>query len=212
MTTNRHSHLPRDGAFEFSSITVCLNLKAFLSGDVVDAAKRLIGCRLIRSMPDMTEKCVRIIETEAYHQSEPGSHSFRGPTSRSKTMFGRAGLAYVYLIYGMYHCFNIVAGIDGEGSAVLIRAVEDCRSRNMPDEKPDRSLAGPGKLCKKLDITRELDGLDLLDNENGKLVLCPRLSGDIPVIISSTRIGLSKALDLPWRFCEQGNPRVSKKS
>src|SRR5690606_4645994 len=99
-------------------------LGQLLTGDVVEAARGLLGCTLVHRKPDGTVLSGRIVETEAYHQREPGCHAFKGRTARNETMFGRAGLLYVYLIYGMYHCANIVCGAQDEAAAVLIRALE----------------------------------------------------------------------------------------
>ena len=186
-----------------------------IGGDVVEAAKSLIGALLTRIIDKRRFFCVRIVETEAYHQSEPGSHSYNGPTPRSQIMFGKPGFAYVYLIYGMYHCLNVVSGREGEGAAVLIRAAEPIaakesifgnaegsNSQSLPD------LSGPGKLCRALGISRLHNGVDLLDVKNGQLWLeeTRSIPGEISV---SQRIGLSKGAALPWRFFEEGNPNVS---
>lgn len=179
--------------------------------NVVDAAILLIGCKLVR-ITDAGRLEIRIIETEAYHQSEPGSHAYSGPKGRAVTMFGKAGIAYVYLIYGMYHCLNVVAGMEGEGAAVLIRAAEPVSksSTGKTHRKPDGEYSGPGKLCRELSIDRTFNGLDLTDRRNGRLWLLPRIAGDSPVLGSSTRIGLSKGKELMWRFYEKNNAGVSR--
>ncbi|MEP0814383.1 MAG: DNA-3-methyladenine glycosylase [bacterium] len=187
---------------------------AFLDSDVVIAAKKLIGCRLVRNFRGR-KVTVKIIETEAYHQSEPGCHAYKGPTARNIVMFGAPGLAYVYFIYGMYHCLNVVAEKEGIGAAVLIRAAEFADSKMGSSlainggNKKQHHLAGPGRLCRELDITRAENGINLLDKENGSLWLLPRKPGDRPILGCSKRIGLSMESDLEWRFYEIGNPRIS---
>src|SRR5437879_581850 len=89
-----------------------------------DAAQRLLGCELERTMPDVQVLRVRIVETEAYDETDPGSHSYRGRSERNAVMYGPAGFMYVYFVYGMHYCCNIATGPDGHGEAVLIRAVE----------------------------------------------------------------------------------------
>jgi DNA-3-methyladenine glycosylase len=181
-------------------------------GDVLSAAASMIGCRLVRNI-DGAEIEVRIVETEAYHESEPGSHAHRGPKGRAITMFGRPGIAYVYLIYGKYNCLNVVTCREGEGAAVLIRAAEFVQSSGPDDlSSPidSRKYSGPGKLSRELKIDRSLNAIDLLKKNNGELVLMPRLNNDKPGIATSTRIGLSKGQELAWRFYEIGNNCVCR--
>ena len=190
-----------------------------LSGGAADAAKELIGTKLVRVSESGETVTLRIIETEAYHESEPGSHAYRGKTARNNVMFERAGIAYVYFIYGMYHCLNVTAEKEGTGAAVLLRAAEiDVSSagagrRILPEEFlhiGERAFSGPGKLCRALTITRAQNGLNLLDSGNGQIWLREKATGDVPVILSSKRIGLSAGGDLLWRFFEADNPRVSR--
>lgn len=129
-----------------------------------EVARDLIGCRLVRQFDGMQAEGT-IVETEAYQAGDPATHGHRRKTDRTAVMFGPAGYIYVYLIYGMHHCFNIVTGDDGELSAVLIRAVEyktplpwrdlECKG------KIERIAAGPGKLCKALGIDREITEMPL---------------------------------------------------
>jgi DNA-3-methyladenine glycosylase len=188
----------------------------FLSEDVVEAAQALLGCRIQR-IQDAAVNSFRIIETEAYHQSEPGSHSFRGKTKRNAVMFGNYGCLYVYLIYGVYHCANIVTGRINEGAAVLIRAIElvtpdeQLTGENSLKNPTDKRYSGPGKLCRELNITKALNGVNLLDGQNGELYLSNRPASEKIIIESSIRIGLSRASELKWRFFEADNPRVSKR-
>jgi DNA-3-methyladenine glycosylase len=160
-----------------------------------EAARALIGCLIVHDTPAGLT-AARIIETEAYDQSEPAAHSFRGPTPRTQIMFGPAGFAYVYFSYGVHWCMNVVTGPSGHGSAVLLRAAEPlaglelmAKRRGLEDHR--RLLRGPGCLA------------------GGPLRLLAPAPGRRPAIITTTRIGISKAKDLPWRFCEADNPLVS---
>lgn len=177
------------------------------------ATPLLIGCRLRRSTPTGDIE-LEIVETEAYHQSDPASHTFRGPTRRTAPMFEPGGVLYIYLSYGMHYCMNIVTGQAGVGEAVLIRAAMPVvgvdimqRNRNQTDI---RNIAnGPGKLCQALGITStELSGSkigpDTID------LLPPTEKIEIDQIISTPRIGITKAVDIPWRFYLKDSPFVSK--
>jgi DNA-3-methyladenine glycosylase len=158
----------------------------------------------------------RIVETEAYGGAEdPASHAARGLTPRTEPMFGRAGLLYVYLIYGMHHCANVVTGPVDDGQAVLIRAVEPIGdTAAMKSARPKAHRAsdltnGPGKLCAALGIDRSHDRLDLLEPESAVHLEFrrPPLMGEVE---QSTRIGLSVAQETAWRWYLRGNPWVSK--
>ncbi len=185
----------------------------FLKQDVLSAAKGLIGCRLaVRFARKVIT--ARIVETEAYHQSEPGSHAYKGPKGRAATMFEAPGTAYVYLIYGMYHCLNVVVCGEGTGAAVLVRAAEyeseTSRFSDTDNRKLAKKLSGPGKLCRELQIDRSHNGIDLLNVKNGRLWLKPRNGINKPVIESSERIGLTLGGELNWRFYEKDNASVSR--
>lgn len=152
----------------------------------------------------------RIVETEAYDPREPASHSFGGRTERNAAMFGPVGHAYVYRSYGIHWCLNFVFG-ETKGSAVLIRALEPLRGidimrRRRGLEDVRLLCAGPGRLCQALAITREHDRL-ALDKPPFTLE-----RGDAPVeIATGLRIGITRAVDLPWRFLEAGSVFVSRK-
>lgn len=175
-----------------------------------DAAKRLLGCELVRTLED-GEIRVRIVETEAYHQSDAASHSYSGRSQRNDVMFGPAGHLYVYFTYGMHYCCNVVTGPIGEGSAVLIRAVEPIDGeRYMRQNRPKRGIDlsnGPAKLCQALGIRMDMNGHDLR-RDPFRLVVKTELDSD--AIVTTTRVGISKARDVPWRFYENDNAYVSK--
>jgi DNA-3-methyladenine glycosylase len=152
----------------------------------------------------------RIVETEAYDHTEPASHSFAGRTERNAAMFGPVGHAYVYRSYGIHWCLNFVCS-KASGNAVLIRALEPTRGiaimrkrRGLEDVR--LLCAGPGRLCQALAVTREHDGLAL---DALPFALEPRVSE--PEIATGLRIGITRAVDLPWRFVEVGSPFVSRK-
>lgn len=182
----------------------------------LELAPRLLGCLIARQGPEGL-RIGRIVETEAYLPDDPASHSFKGPTPRCRTMFGRAGLAYVYRIYGIHHCLNVVTGPEDRGEAVLIRALEPlegmalmqaARSATNAATSAKNLTNGPGRLCQALDIDRAFDGEDLLASD--RLFI---MRGDAPPerIVASPRIGITQAADLPWRFFLEGNPHVSRR-
>lgn len=183
----------------------------FLEGEVVDVARRLLGCVLVRRLGDRRVS-VKIVETEAYHQTDAASHSYKGRTPRTEVMFGPAGHLYVYFTYGMHYCMNVVTGKQGEGSAVLIRAVEPVSGEayiraNRPKSTGVQLTNGPAKLCQALAVDKHLNGHDL---HGGLLKLEPRSALSDKDIIKTTRIGISQAQDKPWRFYISDNPYVSK--
>lgn len=152
----------------------------------------------------------RIVETEAYDREDPASHSFSGPTPRNAAMFGPPGRAYVYRSYGMHWCLNFVCREAGHGAGVLIRALEplaglDVMRARRGIEDARLLCAGPGRLCQALAVTREHDGMRLdappfrLDPPTGPVAVVP-----------GPRIGISKAVDVPWRFGLAGSRFVSR--
>ena len=175
------------------------------------AAKRLLGCVLEREL-DGQKVHVRIVETEAYDQTDAASHSYKGRTPRTDVMFGPAGHLYVYFTHGMHYCCNVVVGKAGEGAAVLIRAVEPLAGKNVlrahRPGKTDRELTnGPAKLCQALAIDKRLNGHDL-QTAPLKLALRPRL--DDRDIMVSPRIGIAHAKEVQWRFAICNNEYVSR--
>jgi DNA-3-methyladenine glycosylase len=186
--------------------------RRFYERPVERVARSLLGCVLVRIDGDEVVGG-RIVETEAYGgPGDPGSHADRAPGGRARIMFGPAGIAYVYFTYGMHHCMNAVTGKEGTGSAVLLRALEpmygiDRMRVGAPPALPDHKLAsGPGRVCRALGITRELNGTDLT-------------SGPIRIlkgtrarhIDNGVRIGLTLDDQREWRFFTD-SPSVSTRS
>ena len=180
----------------------------YYARDTIDVARDLLGATLELRADDGRVLRARIVETEAYLGPEdPACHSFaHRRTARIESMYGAPGLAYVYLIYGMYHCLNVVTAAPGVAEAVLIRAAEP--SRGFVDPDP-RIAAGPGKLCRAFGITRAHDGLDLVLGD--RLTIYPALG---PVdVVAGPRVGLGDrhdAVHWPLRFGIRGSPALSK--
>jgi DNA-3-methyladenine glycosylase len=178
--------------------------------DASTAAKRLLGCILEREIDGQVVR-VRIVETEAYDQTDAASHSYNGRTQRTEVMFGPAGHLYVYFTYGMHYCCNVVVGEEGYGAAVLIRAVEPVADYPVLSERRLGRTGieltnGPAKLCQALGIDRALNGHKLTEPPL-RLLLRPRLPDD--TVVTTHRIGISKAKDIQWRFYIAHNPYVS---
>ena len=185
----------------------------FYARPVLEVARDLVGC-----VVEHDGSSGVIVETEAYHDSEPACHAFAGLTPRTRTLFGPPGRAYVYRSYGIHALLNAVCEPEGVGAAVLIRAlqplagIEQMRARReLVGDRPvrDRDLcSGPGKLTQALGIELSENGGDLYD---GPVRILPRESAWLePDIVESTRIGITKAVELPWRFCVVDNPHVSR--
>ncbi len=185
-------------------------LEKELALPAVDAARRLLGCILEQEIDGQTVR-VMIVETEAYDQTDAASHSFNGRTPRTDVMFGPAGYLYVYFTYGMHYCCNVVTGVEGEGSAVLIRAVQPLVGEEILVKRRHKNglevTNGPAKLCQALGITKDMNGHDLQKTPL-KLLLQPSLEKGIT---QTTRIGISKAKDMPWRFYITESEYVSVK-
>lgn len=181
----------------------------FLNGVASDVAPRLLGCILERQLDGQMIR-VRIVETEAYDQTDAASHSYKGKTPRSEVMFGPAGHLYVYFTYGMHYCCNVVVGSEGYGAAVLIRAVEPLEGTKIIEERRGKTgtdaTNGPAKLCQALGIDKHLNGHYLMDGEM-KLIARPELPKS--AITQTTRIGISQGRDVPWRFYVKANSYIS---
>ncbi|HET9198436.1 MAG TPA: DNA-3-methyladenine glycosylase [Solirubrobacterales bacterium] len=178
----------------------------FFDRSVHDVARELVGCTLLYEGRGGV-----IVETESYEADDPACHAYVGLTERTRVLFGPPGHAYVYLSYGIHSLLNAVAEPEGEAAAVLIRAleptqgVEEMRARRRG--KPDAELcSGPGKLTEALGIDLSANEADLCREP---FLLTPP-AGERPKIVAGPRIGITKAVDLPWRFCAAGNPYVSR--
>jgi DNA-3-methyladenine glycosylase len=183
----------------------------WLNGSAESVAPRLLGCRLERIIDGQLLSGI-IVETEAYNQTDAASHSYKGRTPRTDVMFGPAGHLYVYFTYGMHYCCNVVVGDEGYGAAVLIRAIEPLEGieymETLRHGRTGHELTnGPAKLCQALAIDRSWNGHDLHKSPL-KLVEQPPVALD--QIVQTTRIGITKAVDMPWRFYIRGNKYVSK--
>jgi DNA-3-methyladenine glycosylase len=185
----------------------------FYDRPVVEVARELIGCTV-----EHGDASGVIVETEAYHECEPACHAFVGLTPRTATLFGEPGRAYVYRSYGIHALLNAVCEGAGTGAAVLIRAlepktgIEAMRARRGPigDREPrDRELcSGPGKLTQAMGIWLSENGASL---RGGPIRIGERPPGwHEPEVVVGTRIGISAAVELPWRFCVAGNENVSR--
>ena len=173
----------------------------FLNGVVDEVAPRLLGCILERELDGRLLRG-RIIEVEAYDQSDAASHSYKGKTERTAVMFGPAGHLYVYFTYGMHYCCNIVVGGEGIGAAVLIRAIdpldgEDSMTANRNGRGGKELANGPAKVCQALGIDKRLNGHDL---RKSPLRLIPAAPEAKRRITATPRIGISQAKDTLWRF------------
>jgi DNA-3-methyladenine glycosylase len=184
----------------------------FYDRPVLEVARELIGCTVERAGAAGV-----IVETEAYHESEPACHAFAGLTPRTRPLFGPPGRAYVYRSYGIHALLNAVCEPEGVGAAVLIRALqplaglERMRARRRTGGNAPREhelCSGPGKLTQALGVTLAHNEGDLAA---GPVLVRPRAAGWLrPVIVQGTRIGITRAVELRWRFCVAGSPHVSR--
>lgn len=184
---------------------------AWLSRPAPEVAPDLIGCVLVRQWTDGRIQRSTIVETEAYQQDEPACHAYQRHTQRNTVMFGPAGFCYVYMIYGIHHCLNVVTDREGFASAVLIRALE------LNPQHP-RQAAGPGKLCQVLEIDRSLNGIPLqpqpLPHQALWLEHRPdhlQNSLELKSLCQTTRIGISQGTELLWRWYLSSSAAVSKR-
>lgn len=154
----------------------------FYNRYVVDVAKDLLGQKLVFGVHEGI-----ITETEAYRGcDDEASHAYKGPTVRSQVMFGKPGYSYVYMIYGMYFCLNIVCEEEGQAAAVLIRGLQ----------LSDKHLNGPGKLCQQLEITKEHHGMNMCESD----LIYVKEGIAVENYKTTSRIGIKKATDKLWRF------------
>jgi DNA-3-methyladenine glycosylase len=180
----------------------------FYARSVHEVARELIGCVVRHG-----GTAGRIVETESYHMEEPACHAFAGVTERTRTLYGEPGRAYVYFSYGVHSLLNAVAEEEGVGAAVLIRALEpvdgvELMHQRRGLERAEDLCSGPGKLTQALGIGLALNGTSLVD---GPIELLTREPGSrTPRVVAAERIGITKAVELPWRFCDADSPHVSR--
>ncbi len=180
-------------------------LVALLSRNVLEVAPALVGWTLL-----IDGVGGAIVEVEAYREDDPASHSFGGPCGRNRVMFGPPGVAYVYRSYGIHWCLNVVCEAEDRGAAVLIRALEPTHGLDVMQARrgltDDRLLcSGPGRLTQALGVTGEHSGLTLV--QSPFRFLPPSSS---PEIVSDVRIGITKAVEQPWRFLAAGSRYISR--
>ncbi len=190
--------------------------RAFYEQDTLEVAKKLLGQRVVRRLPDGETLSGVIVETEAYLTGDPACHAYRGQTPRNAAMFGPPGHAYVYFTYGLHMMFNLVCAEAGVAEAVLIRALEPLEGIETMRRLRGGSMAtklltnGPGKLAQALALTRAEDNHKDVTDAQSDLIVVPH---DFPAFetVATTRIGISQGQELPWRFYVRGNPYVSFK-
>lgn len=185
--------------------------RSFYARDTLTVAEELVGKVLVHASPK-GKMAGRIVEVEAYvGQDDPACHAARGRTKRNAVMFGPAGYSYVYFIYGMYYCLNVVTEQEGFAAAVLIRAAEPLDGESLmressPKLKRDKLLAGPGRLCRSMRITREHNGLDLL----GTALYFEDRAADPTQVVRTPRIGIRVGTRRNWRFCDPESSALSR--
>jgi DNA-3-methyladenine glycosylase len=181
---------------------------AFYARSVHDVARDLIGCTVRHA-----GAAGRIVETESYHMDEAACHAYAGVTNRTSTLFGPPARAYVYFSYGVHSLLNAVAETEGVGAAVLIRALEPLDGIELMRarrglERAEDLCSGPGKLTQALAIGLGQNGSSLVDGPIAVYAREP--AARPPQIVLGERIGITKAVDLPWRFCDAGSRHVSR--
>ena len=181
---------------------------ALLAGEVLDVAPALLGWTFT-----VDGVGGRIVEVEAYREDDPASHAYGGKRTRNRAMFGPPGRLYVYRSYGVHWCANLVCGPEGSGSAVLLRAIEPStgleQMRNRRRRVDDRLLcAGPGRLAQALALSGRDDGAEI---GAGRIALVPPADGTTVPVERTRRVGISRAVDEPWRFLVAGSHYVSRR-
>jgi DNA-3-methyladenine glycosylase len=180
----------------------------FYARSVHEVARDLVGCVVRHG-----ETAGRIVETESYHMEEPACHAYAGLTERTRTLFGEPGRAYVYRSYGVHALLNAVTEGEGVGAAVLIRALEPVDGIELMRERrgvgrDEELCSGPGKLTQALGIWLSLNGTSLVD---GPIEVLAREPGARePRVVIGERIGITRAVELPWRFCDADSRHVSR--
>lgn len=193
--------------------------KIFYERELQTVAKDLLGKILVRKIENIS-LAGKIVEVEAYDGSvDEASHSFKGKTKRNEVMFCGGGLLYVYFTYGMHFCANVVAGKREEGKAILIRAIEPVAGinrmatnrfgkENFSNKEYFNLTNGPAKLAQAFQLGREENGVNLCDD---KIYILHATKIPDTQIIRTTRIGIKKSVDLPWRYYIKDNPFISRK-
>ena len=208
-----------------------LPLDFYQQHDTLTLSQLLLGCELIHESPEGITAGI-IVETEGYITGDPACHAYRRPTPRNAAMFGPAGTLYVYQIYNHYHCINVVAGPEGVGEAVLIRALQPTQGIDIMAMRRNEAFKtgferyrnntidvgtsdgfrnlcnGPGKLVISLGISRT--GHNFSSLVTGSVTIRPAVLTDFDVV-TTTRIGITKGVDLPYRYYMNGNRYVSRK-
>jgi DNA-3-methyladenine glycosylase len=182
--------------------------RTFYARSVHQVAHDLVGCVIRHG-----RTAGRVVEVESYHQEEPACHAFNGVTPRTRVLFGPPGQAYVYRSYGVHALLNAVSEDDGTGAAALIRALEPLEGIELMRarrglERIEELCSGPGKLTQALGIGLDLNGTSLVDGPIE--VLSPAAGSEPPSVVTGTRIGITKAVELPWRFCDARSRCVSR--
>ena len=193
--------------------------RSFYKRELLNVARDLLGKTLVK-VYGKNILAGKIVEVEAYHGDfDKAAHSYGGITKRNEIMFEEGGYLYVYFTYGVHHCCNVVTGKKGQGTAILIRAIEPISGVNkmirnrfgssLRNEKEIFNLtSGPGKVCQSLGINRKHSGLDLTGE---KIFILDSAKINDKEIGVSKRIGISKSVNLPWRFYTKNNPYLSRK-
>ncbi|HZA57788.1 MAG TPA: DNA-3-methyladenine glycosylase [Solirubrobacterales bacterium] len=179
----------------------------FFDRSVHDVAREMIGCRLA-----VGSTAGVIVETEAYDATDPACHAFGGLTTRNEVLFGPPGRAYVYLSYGIHSLLNAVAEPEGSAAAVLIRALEPVEGIGLMRERrgrDDELCSGPGKLTEALGVGLDLNGAELAAPPFE--ITAPEGDWTRVEVVAGPRIGITKAVELPWRYCAAGNRHVSRR-
>jgi DNA-3-methyladenine glycosylase len=182
----------------------------FYHQDPLVIGRHLLGKHLVCQAPNkQAPRVFRIVETEAYTVGDVASHGFRGKTTANAAMFGPAGTAYVHINYGIHHCLNVVVGDSDVPEAILLRAIEPI---DTDYKRIQYSLyAGPGRLCKTLGIVKSLHNGMLLTEPSGAFYLAEGEEVPDSNVTQTTRVGLSKGAEMPWRWYITTSPMVSRR-
>lgn len=195
MATNRYKKLPR----------------SFYARPTLEVAGDIIGKHIVYHSPE-GKLSARIVEVEAYiGHGDPACHAARGKTKRNEVMFGKAGVTYIYFIYGMYYCLNFVTETVGHPAALLLRAAEPAEGLDLmlqrdPAHRERGILSGPGKFCRAFGLTTEQNGLDL----TGRQIYLEDRQAPAKKIVKTTRIGINHGQEHKWRFYDGQSSAVSR--